>query len=493
MNRKIALTGRGKLTVNENDISHILSQVKTYADASTLRHGLMSATDKAHLDTLWGTDTGGLDPYGSGAYPYVDTVGPVGGGAGYVRILSWVLADYIVTSKAELLAALLAADGTAGKKYIYLAEGTTITLVNTDIPNAGLVAQNNIVLYSMRGYTTNVGAIIHLNSEYATAQTWPDFFKVADGVRITGIQIRGWETTATWAPEGADKKHMWTGLHCMGEHIEIDNCALKGFFYAGIVYEDGTNVTSGDQHHNNITYCACGEDGYGLNPSVYSTVTSTANIYDFCRHGISVGTDYTTTSEPTNLISLYDFFGAGCNYNASFDVHGGAGVPAGEDLACHAGGVVECGYATFAGILNHELVDVRGYPETSARFHRCWFYQDWSITDLIKQVVDEDPWTNGAYPWTNMTQDNNWIGVDPFPGGSTSLETWGTATVASGQTHIDVTHGLSATPTRVLVTPTLLSDVTHWWVTGKGATEFIINVDQDPGVGTATFDWCAKV
>jgi hypothetical protein len=72
-------------------------------------------------------------------------------------------------------------------------------------------------------------------------------------------------------------------------------------------------------------------------------------------------------------------------------------------------------------------------------------------------------------------------------------ENWGTATVASGQTHIDVTHGLITTPTRVIVSPTLLSDATHWWVTGKGATEFIINVDQDPGVGTATFDWHAKV
>uniref|UniRef100_A0A6M3J6Y7 Uncharacterized protein n=2 Tax=viral metagenome TaxID=1070528 RepID=A0A6M3J6Y7_9ZZZZ len=72
-------------------------------------------------------------------------------------------------------------------------------------------------------------------------------------------------------------------------------------------------------------------------------------------------------------------------------------------------------------------------------------------------------------------------------------ENSGTATVANGQTTVTVTHGLATTPTRVQVTPTLLSNAASFWVTAKGTTTFVINVNADPGAGTATFDWRAQV
>jgi len=72
-------------------------------------------------------------------------------------------------------------------------------------------------------------------------------------------------------------------------------------------------------------------------------------------------------------------------------------------------------------------------------------------------------------------------------------ENSGTATVASGQTSIVVNHGLATTPTRVQVTPTLLSNAASFWVTDKGATQFTIHVNADPGAGTATFDWRASI
>lgn len=67
----------------------------------------------------------------------------------------------------------------------------------------------------------------------------------------------------------------------------------------------------------------------------------------------------------------------------------------------------------------------------------------------------------------------------------------GTATVASATTSIVVTHGLGYTPnvTDLVVVPTLLSLSAKWWVTAVGAASFQINVDVDPGAGTATFAW----
>lgn len=67
----------------------------------------------------------------------------------------------------------------------------------------------------------------------------------------------------------------------------------------------------------------------------------------------------------------------------------------------------------------------------------------------------------------------------------------GTATIPSGATSVAVTHGLGRTPDaeEIMVTPTLLSAATKFWVSAIGATTFTITTDIDPGAGTATFAW----
>lgn len=75
-------------------------------------------------------------------------------------------------------------------------------------------------------------------------------------------------------------------------------------------------------------------------------------------------------------------------------------------------------------------------------------------------------------------------------------ENSGTAIVASGTTSIVVNHGLDVTPTAddVSVTPTNnLGTATKFWIDTLTATQFTINVDADPGAGTATFAWRAAV
>lgn len=71
-------------------------------------------------------------------------------------------------------------------------------------------------------------------------------------------------------------------------------------------------------------------------------------------------------------------------------------------------------------------------------------------------------------------------------------ENSGTATVVSGQTTIDVTHGLAITPSinDINVVPTNnLGSATKYWISDVGASTFRINVDVDPGATTATFSW----
>ena len=68
----------------------------------------------------------------------------------------------------------------------------------------------------------------------------------------------------------------------------------------------------------------------------------------------------------------------------------------------------------------------------------------------------------------------------------------GTATVANATTSIAVSHGLDITPTVsiISVTPTNnMGNAGKFWISNPTNTQFTINVDTDPGVGTATFAW----
>ena len=107
----------------------------------------------------------------------------------------------------------------------------------------------------------------------------------------------------------------------------------------------------------------------------------------------------------------------------------------------------------------------------------------------------------------NYLEDNvsNAIKVDGGAGLSSTVkaqrnkgfatEASGTATIPSGSTSVDVSHGLAVTPTAadIQVTPTNnLGNATKFWITSAGVSTFTINVDVDPGASTATFAWSAQ-
>lgn len=83
--------------------------------------------------------------------------------------------------------------------------------------------------------------------------------------------------------------------------------------------------------------------------------------------------------------------------------------------------------------------------------------------------------------------------------GGTSFvtRTSGTATVASGTTSVNVTHGITGiTPSagHVKVVPTNnMGSATKFWVSAVGGTTFTINTDVNPGATTATFAWQVNV
>lgn len=74
-------------------------------------------------------------------------------------------------------------------------------------------------------------------------------------------------------------------------------------------------------------------------------------------------------------------------------------------------------------------------------------------------------------------------------------EAKGTSKIDSGATTVNVTHGLSATPTVINVTfaEAGSNDYGRWWISSAGATTFTVNVSSDPGASNLDFWWEAKV
>ena len=71
----------------------------------------------------------------------------------------------------------------------------------------------------------------------------------------------------------------------------------------------------------------------------------------------------------------------------------------------------------------------------------------------------------------------------------------GLGTILNGTTSLAVAHGLSASPTRVIITwlEQGTNDYGRWWVDTIGATNFTVNVSADPGASNLDFNWIAYV
>jgi len=71
-------------------------------------------------------------------------------------------------------------------------------------------------------------------------------------------------------------------------------------------------------------------------------------------------------------------------------------------------------------------------------------------------------------------------------------EASGSGTIANGSTTVDISHGLAATPTRVIVTATNIStnDI-RYAVTSTGSGTFTVSLSGDPGANGFAFNWLA--
>jgi len=213
-----------------------------------------------------------------GAVDCNPTGNPIGGGAGYSRIIPQAdpKVKYIVSTKEQLLSALSKA---ISGEVVFVKKNAVI-----DMSGEGeVIIPAGVTLASDRGLGSSSGALIKKTQN--GTQIWNEALFVAkQGARITGFRIEGEMKPAN--DDTQPERQKLAGLHTH-ESMEVDNNEIRGWSCSGVMIGGASN-TGGNAyiHHNYIHHNQAGGLGYGVSVAGGSALIE-ANIFDYNKHSVS--------------------------------------------------------------------------------------------------------------------------------------------------------------------------------------------------------------
>lgn len=289
--------------------------------------------------------------FGAEANP---TDSPIGGGKGYRNLV--LDADFRVSTKEQLLDAL---EKAGSGQVIYVGMDAEIDLTGEKNIEIGA----GVTLASGRGRGASQGALL-FSTELAAS---PLFLVGGDGVRVTGLRLRGPdEQRRTEQMRRLHKEGKYysipnsDGIICSHPELEVDNCEIWGWSHAGVFLKAG--ATKAHIHHNYMHHNQRSGLGYGVCLD-RSNALIEANLFDYCRHHIA-GTGRPMTSYEARYNLVLE------NANGhSFDMHGGADRKDGTDIA---GDSISIHHNTLKATSVRAIV-IRGRPRESVEIHHNWF------------------------------------------------------------------------------------------------------------------------
>jgi PKD repeat protein len=214
--------------------------------------------------------------YGAESNP---TGNPIGGGAGYNRIITETdsRVKYVVSTKDQLITALKSAKS---GEVVFVKGSAVIDMTGT--PNTNIPA--GVTLASDRGNGASQGALIKYsynnNGRYMTSL----FVAGGNNVRVTGIRLEG-EMLPQDGTGNGEASYLVAIKVQNKAGLEVDNCEIRGWAWSCVTTLDstGTYIHHNYMHHNQARGEGYGADIYGGDMLVE------ANIFNYNRHDIAAG------------------------------------------------------------------------------------------------------------------------------------------------------------------------------------------------------------
>lgn len=336
------------------------ASVGSLAALGTFSPALASATDTGPKPGTADKQTWkkiGNKVYGAKA----DEQGPIGGGAGYKRIITQ--GDFVAKDLETLIEVL----GKARAGQVVFIPGNAVIDMTTFIyiDKITLKINEGVTLASDRGHNGSMGAQITSDS-----LDTPLMIQVmGPNVRITGIRLQGPNPKRyldhhkrAFGTGGPGHTYYYkfptsNGINIKFSRAEIDNCEISAFAHAGV------NLPGGDDHHihhNVIHKCQYNGLGYGVALDNSSAVIE-YNTFNENRHSIAgtgrIGCSYTARHNVHEEISL----------SHCFDMHGGRDR---KDNTTIAGTTIEIYNNTFYA--PQTAVVIRGVPQVKCDVRQNW-------------------------------------------------------------------------------------------------------------------------
>jgi hypothetical protein len=327
-----------------------------------------------------------------GAEACNDTGNPIGGKDGYTRIVSEsdsrIPSGCRVSTKDQFLACINAA--TSGD-VVYVTDDATIDLTGTWTVRVAA----GVTVASGRGRNGSSGGRIVASAlpVCAASANCNDslFYLKGNDVRFTGLRIEGPEPRVTHSTDNGGY-HIAIGIQNEYSNLEVDNCEIYGWPYAGVILTDwnmsDARPVDAHIHHNNIWGNERQGYGYGValerNKDGHKAVALIeANIFDYNRHAIAASDSAGIRYEAR--LNIVEEHAETIRWSHSFDIHGkdeGDGVErAGEWANMH--------HNTFKMVNDGDGIEpnvrVRGIPRERVCVHNNWFFHD-TMDKAVRQL-----------------------------------------------------------------------------------------------------------
>lgn len=294
------------------------------------------------------------------------TGNPIGGGPGYSDSVRHQDADYIVSTKTELLNALSSA---SNGDIVYVVDSAEINMNGS----VGVIPAG-VTLASGRGRTLgdtiSWGALIYYDK--VDCDPWEMFRPASDAggngkrVRITGFRFRGSysDLEGRNPNDSFDMDNAEAAIKLHKDSCIVDNCEFWGFGYAPIYVTDGDGSYI---HHNYFHHGSHVYKGYGFNASLHGEVLLEANYWDFHVMHIAGGG---TNSIESRYEARYNIMGSHA-YGNVIDRHGsGTSPPQAAADYVHHNTIRYNGYVS-GNVSGYWL---RGVAVDSVLVHNNWFW-----------------------------------------------------------------------------------------------------------------------
>jgi len=256
-----------------------------------------ATTEEASVVITTGDNASRQDVVNISPWDYCQDGNPIGGGAGYDRIIT--SGDITITTSDTYSTFKTKIEAATSGQVVFINNDVSMDLTN--LGGDAILVPAGVTVASDRGNGSSEGAFLYTNQMKHNSSGYdrPVFLAAGINIRITGFTLRGpYGFSGTYASSEAEKvlRRLKHGIASNYDNAEVDNMHIYNFpasatnfgqYTSNSTYWGPLQYSSGHKvHHNYIHNNLQNGMGYGVSTS-HAYVEVYSNVFHSHRHDIA--------------------------------------------------------------------------------------------------------------------------------------------------------------------------------------------------------------